>query len=207
MAQFVIYNLPTPAPDHDTLLEFASRLKALRLQTLKEDPRSWISLHEREADQPQEFWLSRVKDSSATHLVLVSFDSSHDASEGGTAALLQGEWVGFVVILAPEPHQNDTANHVETTSSEYLMASVSVRSDVRGQGLGKRLVQAAIQTARNNALEMHTLSSSCLTANVRHGNDHALQLYQKLGFRIVDPEYHGEKEGRPYTSNILRVDL
>jgi ribosomal protein S18 acetylase RimI-like enzyme len=206
MAKFVIYKLPTPASDHDTLLEFASRLKALRLQTLKEDPDSWISLHEREADQPQEFWLSRLKSSSATHLVLLSVDSSHDASEGGTAALLKGEWVGSVVILAPELHQDDTADHMESTSAEYLMASVSVRSDVRGQGLGKRLVQAAIQTARNSALEMH-ISSSCLTANVRHGNDHALQLYQKLGFRIIDPEYHGEKEGRPYTSNILRVDL
>ncbi|KIW52790.1 hypothetical protein PV05_08410 [Exophiala xenobiotica] len=206
MAKFVVYKLPDPAPDHDTLLEFASRLKALRLQTLKEDPDSWISLYAREADQPQDFWMSRLKDSSATHLVLVSVDSSHDASEGETTALLQGEWVGFAVILTPERHQNDTANHMESNSSEYLMASVSVRSDVRGQGLGKLLVQAAIQTARNNALEKHN-SSSCLTANVRHGNDHALQLYQKLGFRIVDPDYQGEKEGRPYTSNVLRFDL
>jgi ribosomal protein S18 acetylase RimI-like enzyme len=46
----------------------------------------------------------------------------------------------------------------------------------------------------------------CIT-DVRHGNDHALKLYQKLGFDITDRSKSTEKEGRTYYYTQLRLRL
>ncbi|KAJ9638714.1 hypothetical protein H2204_004190 [Knufia peltigerae] len=205
MASFSIRVLPT-TPHGDQDVEYALRLKTLRLKTLQEDPGSWISLYKDEVDQPQDFWVSRLRDPRAIHLVIVRHDSSQDNVDESTAMLSQGDWVGLVVIITPELDHGDGVDEKEQTSSEFLMAAVSVHSGHRGHGLGGRLVQKAIETSRDFALE-RKITSPYLTAHVRSGNDSALKLYQKLGFRIVQPEYHGEKNGMLYTSTVVRVDL
>ena len=45
------------------------------------------------------------------------------------------------------------------------------------------------------------------TTSVLHGNENALELYQKLGFRIVEPNAHHEKEGREYLTTKLSIDF
>jgi ribosomal protein S18 acetylase RimI-like enzyme len=86
------------------------------------------------------------------------------------------------------------------------MSALYIDSGLRGQGLGKGLVQATIQTAKDDAFSANVPSPFC-TTSVRHGNDHALQLYMRIGFEIIDPDHHGEKDGRPYISTILRVGI
>lgn len=200
---FSIHTIPETASDKSTFFEYSSRLKKLRLESLKSDPDSWISVFESEVDQPPEFWFNRLSDPRAVHLVLVHDDPDSNSSSGETSTLLESQWVGFVVIITPE---NDSANEAGQPSSEYIMSALYVDSDFRGRGLGRRLVQATIQTVRDDVLRATVASPVCIT-NVRHGNDHALRLYQKLGFEVIDSDHHGEKEGRPYKSTMLRINL
>ncbi|KAJ4503069.1 hypothetical protein HRR78_008107 [Exophiala dermatitidis] len=91
MAEFSIVTLPTPAPDHNTLLEYSSRLKELRLKSLKQDPDSFISNYASECDKPQEFWLDRLSESGVTHLVVVRRDPNA-TKLGNDSSLLDGQW-------------------------------------------------------------------------------------------------------------------
>ncbi|OAP60619.1 hypothetical protein AYL99_05621 [Fonsecaea erecta] len=199
MASFSVHTLPNTAPDHDTLLEYSSRLKTLRLRSLKEDAKSFISKYESEVSQPECFWLKRLKDDRATHLVLLRHDTLTQKS-----TLLEHQWVGFVVIVAPDRKEVNDAG--QSSPAEWYMAALYVEPEVRGQGLGKRLVQATIDHVRDNSSTEHGRSSCCLTSVV-HGNENALDLYQKLGFRIINPNEEVEKEGRKYLSTTLRMEV
>lgn len=203
MVSFSVHSLPRPAPDHDTLVAWSARLKDLRLKSLKSDADSWISTYESEVGQPEEFWLSRLQATRACHLVLVRDGPPGHGIDTEALPLLQGDWVGFVVIIGPEPSNMGKSG---SASSEYLMSALFIDAELRGYGLGKRLVQEAMTTVRHDAL-MNKLTAPYCTTSVRHGNDHALKMYQKLGFRIVEPVSHGVKEGRQYTSTVLRTDL
>ncbi|OAL23020.1 hypothetical protein AYO20_11082 [Fonsecaea nubica] len=199
MASFSVHTLPHPAQDHATFLEYSSRLKVLRLRSLKEDAKSFISSYESEASQPEEFWLNRLRDDHVTHLILLR----HDA-QAKKSTLLEHQWVGFVVIVAPSPKAVDDSGR--SSSAEWYMAALYVEPEVRGQGLGERLVQATIDHVRENSSRESGESPCCLTSVV-HGNDNALNLYQKLGFRIIEPNQEVEKEGRKYLTTTLRMEV
>ncbi|OQU96841.1 hypothetical protein CLAIMM_02869 [Cladophialophora immunda] len=122
MASFSVHTLPNPAPDHDTLLEYSSRLKALRLRSLKEDAKSFISRYDSEVSQSEEFWLNRLRDDQATHLILVRHDALSQKWN-----LLEHQWVGFVVIVAPNPKNVDDAGRPSPT--EWYMAALYVEPE------------------------------------------------------------------------------
>ncbi len=201
-ASFSVFTLPRHAPDPATFLEWSSRLKALRLKSLKSDPNSWIAVFEDEVDQDEDFWLKRLKTPKAVHLILAQDGPERDDVDETTSTFLKTQWAGFVVIVMPEHNARDG----KPSSSEYVMSALYVDADFRGRGLGKRLVQATLETVKNAALEAGIANPFCTTA-VRHGNARALQLYQTLGFQVVDSDHQSEKEGRSYTSNRLKIDL
>ena len=199
MASFSVDVLPNPAPNHDTLLRYSARLKALRLRSLKDDTKSFISKYESEVDQPEDFWLNRLRSDRAFHLVL-----ARESTESSSATLLQKEWVGFVVIIAPA--RGKVQNTGQPSSSEWEMAALYIEPEVRGQGLGERLVRATIDYVKGHGFINENETQCCLTS-VRHGNDNALWLYQRLGFRVIEPNAHIEKEGMNYLATKLRIDF
>ena len=199
MASYTIDILPNPAPDHDTLLEYSSRLKTLRLRSLKEDAKGFISKYESEFDEPEDFWLNRLQSSRAIHLIL-----GRNNHANTNATLMQKDWVGFVVIIAPA--REGIEDKTRPASGEWEMAALYVEPEARGQGHGKRLVEATIDYVKTHGF-VDGIETPCCLTSVRHGNDDALRLYQSLGFRIIDPKAHVEKEGRDYLTTNLRLDL
>lgn len=191
-----IHTLPNVAPEEVTFREYSQRLRTLRLKSLQADPGSWISTYESEVNQPPEFWWNRLKEPRAVHHVLVKNDPDTDSSDTNSA-LLSGEWLGFVVMLIPT---------AEDRSPEYEMSALYIDTQARGLGLGKRMVQKVIETVRQHKAEVGEESPSCV-ANVRHGNDSALRLYQHMGFRVIDADQIAEKEGRKYHTTEMRFDV
>ncbi|MBC1654696.1 GNAT family N-acetyltransferase [Listeria welshimeri] len=68
-------------------------------------------------------------------------------------------------------------SHKPTTDERYI-DFITVSSDFRGQGIGKKLISYCKES-------FHT---ERLTLYVAKNNTHAYQLYQNLGFQVVEKE-------------------
>jgi ribosomal-protein-alanine N-acetyltransferase len=61
---------------------------------------------------------------------------------------------------------------------EAHITNVAVAADLRNQGLGRRIVVALLESAREAGM-------TCATLEVRAGNAAAIHLYESLGFRSI----------------------
>jgi len=66
----------------------------------------------------------------------------------------------------------------EYVLDEGYIGNVAVSADFRRRGLGRRLVEAMMESARQRELAF-------LTLEVRAGNEPARRLYEAMGFQIV----------------------
>ncbi|KYP80252.1 GNAT family N-acetyltransferase [Ferroacidibacillus organovorans] len=113
--------------------------------------------------------------------------------------LEEGEQAPMDLLLLADPSEKFVADYVkrgncwiaevsDTAIGVYVLigtrpetvelVNVAVREDVQGQGIGRRLVLHAIETARKDGFR---------TIEIGTGNSSVdqLRLYQKCGFRIV----------------------
>ncbi len=88
--------------------------------------------------------------------------ADHDGVPVGTVALVNGHQAGTVELI-----------------------KMSTRSDLRGQGIGKALMMAALETARDMGASRIWLETSTKL-------DAAIALYTKSGFRELKPEEWGD---------------
>lgn len=105
-------------------------------------------------------------------------------------AKYKDETIGVIVLKATHPDTIEIVN-------------IAVREDFQGKGIGKKLLQYAIHTAKDQhakTLEIGTGNSSI----------HQLLLYQKCGFRITDIErdyFTREYEEEIYENGIQCRDM
>ena len=93
--------LPRQVKDEAKWQEYMNRMKPLRLRSLKEDSRSFVSKYEDEAKEPESFWMGRLKDRKAWHVVTLS--SPEELAEGEDAMLRADvTWVAFCVMVDPD---------------------------------------------------------------------------------------------------------
>jgi len=82
-------------------------------------------------------------------------------------AIANGIVVGWCDIV---PMKKDTFSHCG-------VLGMGVVADFRGQGIGQKLIKAALQRAKENGLEKVELE-------VFHTNTNAISLYEKMGFVV-----------------------
>jgi ribosomal protein S18 acetylase RimI-like enzyme len=68
--------------------------------------------------------------------------------------------------------------YLQQAASEFLLVDISLRAAYRSQGIGRCLIEHSLELARRQNCGMHL--------HVHTFNTRALQLYERLGFRIVD---------------------
>lgn len=76
----------------------------------------------------------------------------------------------------------DTLPEAETRAGEYYIDCVSVAENKQGQGIGKKLIQALIESIV--PAKHHTIG---LLVSVK--NSQAEKLYSRLGFKVVDQRH------------------
>jgi ribosomal protein S18 acetylase RimI-like enzyme len=82
--------------------------------------------------------------------------------------------------------QSNLPNEAETEAGEYYIDALSVIDSCQGKGIGKALLQEAIQEAKVKGFTKVGLL-------VEKDNGRAAQLYMKLGFEVVaEKEFLGE---------------
>ena len=83
----------------------------------------------------------------------------------------------FLAYLAEHYQANNSDQGTETQSGEFYLDTISVNPKAQGKGIGKQLIKAGIDWAKQ--LGHHTVGLL-----VEQNNGRALKLYQNMGFVI-----------------------
>ena len=167
------------APVLRAMPTLAKKFAKIRLACLKSDPDSYGSTYERDAAMSEDEWIERLRNPEARTFIVreenpasttTDFQGLLDDSDWVGMLVLMGpkffnpetvrvenSWTGF------PPFTGDLMLKQKTWSRDYrvlryrqgtLMVafhflSVGVRSDVRGQGIGLRLCETALESVKN----------------------------------------------------------
>ena len=130
----------------------SERLRQVRLRALAEAPSAFDSPLEDEREFPAELWARRAAASAAGETAVTFFAED------------QGDYVGLVTGL----WEVEGPGHV-------MIVSMWVAPQARGRGIGRRLLAAVVDWARERGARQIDLW-------VTEGNDTARTLYEKAGF-------------------------
>ncbi len=108
------------------------------------------------------------------------FKSDHEAQSRGLARIINNPEIGLIVVARQDGQVVGMVNLLYTVSTALgdrvaLLEDMVVSPNVRGSGVGSRLLEQAIQFARLDGCKRITL----LTDRV---NESAQRFYQKHGF-------------------------
>ena len=188
--------LPRLHHDPSVWTQIIERQKILRLQSLQLSPESFSSTYARETKFTEKDWEARLQNPLAFTFVAVG--PPGETAEGlGDDDLLNGVWVGMVVLIGPfiqvrSLAQNDLGREEKGKEQrpvrpqyDYRIDGLIVLPQARRLGLGKALLMSAIDHAdafgrKNGAAEVN------ITLSVYSGNSNALVLYQKVGFQLTN---------------------
>lgn len=107
---------------------------------------------------------------------------------------------GGHILFARLPETGElvgTCALIKMDDEHYELAKMAVTETVRGRKIGKRLLEAAIQRARE-------LGATYMTLETNSGLTAAITLYKKLGFVQLPFE---EKSGYDRADVFMRLDL
>lgn len=108
---------------------------------------------------------------------------------------------GAFAYEAGDPASLDGLVIARIAGGEAEILTIGVRPEVRGSGLGRRLLEAA-------AIHAAALGAEALFLEVAEDNRAALRLYETSGFYLVGmrPGYY-RREGAPVAARTLKLDL
>ncbi|RMJ26803.1 Acetyltransferase [Aspergillus sp. HF37] len=166
----------------NTIASSAQKYKQLRLHALSVAPTSFSSTCEIESALPDTEWVNRLAANGRETFVCAARPTeSHSSSEK------QSIWVGQLTLRGPQspqvfllPAESGQKNPTEEGGEElWQMLSLFTRPDHRGQGLGKRLCQEAL-----NYLASYKESPRKVWVRlmVKPENRATVGLYRGLGF-------------------------
>lgn len=201
--------VPPPNPHLPTL---TTKYKNLRLTALKTAPTSFSSTYAHESQFSDETWTSRVLNPRGQTFIAVRRPSEH-ASTGLDAhdemqRLLHYEWVGQLTLIGPdvlseeekgEPwmvflggrDQSSTSDEGEAgveggKHAAYILVGMFVLSAFQGLGIGRRLIEAAMERVERDRAEREDVARFTVIIMVEQHNGTARRLYEKCGFDVRD---------------------
>ncbi|MCJ1355764.1 MAG: hypothetical protein MMC33_005756 [Icmadophila ericetorum] len=186
-------------PNKDELTKAWTKLRDLRLLSLKLSPEAYASTYEQEAEFIPDVWIGRVKNPAALHIVatIPKTDKTDDMDDE--------EWVGLIVVIrkradedadaskSPWSKSSDPANMNQFTrlpgidpgSRWFQVNGMFVHPSVRQRGLGKKLIEASLAWIHDRMRVLDQPSSKVVIL-VDVGNEAAIGLYRSTGFTNVE---------------------
>ncbi len=146
--------------------------KDLRLEALKKEPMAFNRSYEEAVKTTSKEWKKRLSKNPDPFLFV----------------LVENKPIGLLQIVYEKPKK---LKHVAWISQFYL------KRDYRGKGIGKKLLEEAINIIKNNK------KTKVLRVGVYESQQSAIRLYKKLGFKIIGKYQKGIKVDNNYYNEIL----
>lgn len=118
-------------------------------------------------------------------LELLVLAGGGESADGGEGAAGSDEVLGYAVLWC--------------VLDQGELANIAVRPELRGRGLGARLLEQVVAVSRRRRVTK-------LYLEVRDSNDGALRLYERFGFREVGRRTSYYKEPRE-DARVMALDL
>ncbi|KDR66316.1 hypothetical protein GALMADRAFT_259590 [Galerina marginata CBS 339.88] len=177
-----IFQIPVPASE-----EHITLYTRIRLRGLSTNPETFGSTYARESAFTREIWTTRLNTTGRTTLAAkLEDDEGHE------------DWVGTLSILAPEMLSGipqEPAYPAEIAEAEkvgradvYMLVGMWVHPDYRGKGIGRQLVERALETVKlippkfTSNLDRVEIKEKVVLLEVHAHNDTAKKLYERIGF-------------------------
>lgn len=204
--------------------------KTLRLLSLQTNPDSFASNYDREVKFPDRMWEDRLTNPLARTIVALDTRNKEVRNCGKDPAVV-AVWVGMAVLIGPRAVDDGTflaaiqspwsffhgtgrdgtyENTASTNSRTIIHAinAVYVSPDVRGLGMGKRLMKHAVQLAELDfANESGPGDRGLCVVLVEKENEAAIALYKASGFIETGTEEYTALNGRKGISIALQMPL
>ena len=195
-------------------LALAHKFRNFRLHALKTAPGAFASSYEDEAKCGLDHTFERLRHAKATQFVALACNASipntKHVCEAGSDELLNHDWLGIIVLISLEGGLNGVSAKADPFSQIANKASQSeaahatqnnnrmhfhlngtfVSQSARRRGVGKRLIEVALDTARSVSNRRND-GFHC-TIIVDEWNHAAIKLYERVGFEVVAKETYGE---------------
>jgi ribosomal protein S18 acetylase RimI-like enzyme len=180
---YTILPIPRTSPH---LAELVQKFKAAKLAALLAEPTGFAVKHADEVLHPLSVWESRLAPPS-TVLICVATPAENTGQEKDV--LLEGDWVGMATIRGPLrwetyylPESGQPIPEQPARETYWHLCNIYTSPSHRGQGLAKKIVHAAVASARSRTSD----SGDAKIARVRLFFDSAKEylkvLYRGLGF-------------------------
>ncbi|KAL4736100.1 hypothetical protein BDV11DRAFT_21815 [Aspergillus similis] len=163
----------------------AKKYKELRLQALSVAPTSFSSTYEIESALTDTEWVNRLAMVGRETFICAARPTKNNTSYSQVSE--QSIWVGQVTLRGPQSPEDfalpDESGQKKLTKEEdkelWQMLSLFTLPDHRGQGLGKRLCQEALNYL---ALYRESPRKVWVRLMVKPENHATVSLYRRLGF-------------------------
>lgn len=164
----------------DDIITSAHRYKELRLRALKLSPSSFASTYDLEATFPDEYWISRLKQTGRETFICAATPTVNPNQA-------EPEWVAQVTFLGPQSIEDFTlpvesgqpmplSDEVE---ERWQMLALFTQSTHRGRGIAKALTRKALDYLVSYRNEPKNVSVRLM---VKPGMMTAVNIYLQLGF-------------------------
>ncbi|KAF2120498.1 hypothetical protein BDV96DRAFT_594956 [Lophiotrema nucula] len=189
MSSYTVHLLPRKHSNSAIWTSIIAKQKALRLQSLQIAPEAFSSTYEREIAFKDEEWEKRLQNPSAHTFAVVKTHEDEDKGDEITekddedGELVEGEWVGMSVLFGPLSSDN---GKIETGKKViFEIFGLFVLPDKRGLGLGKKLVDAAVEHGKVLGKEQKA-EEVVVRIRAVPTNKSVVTMYETLGFKIVE---------------------
>lgn len=204
MARDIVYRLPKSLDD-DVLRIQSRPSRLIRLRSLQSDPTHFLSKYDVEIKYKEELWLSRLRDPHVQHFVLVTVDDNYD--DKGEISLNQNtEFHGMMVVINEYEEEQAECTKAEegdkirgnSALPTYFLGCLYMDTSFRSQGWGTKIIQKGIEWVRQDARSKGWPSVRYRVVAM-DGNDRAVNLYLKIGFKIDGVKIQGNDPGDVHT--------
>lgn len=217
-----IVKLPKPplaVEDDADWTGLAQKFRGLRLRSLETSPEAFASTYEAESQRGLDQTFDRLRNRNARQFIAVeNIDGDRECSPDfwDVFAICQREWVGMIVLVGPmegsvgaqaDPinaviqqlddgacEAADAKTSISTPPVEFVLNGVFVEPSARGRGIGKALMNIAVDRAKS--YESTGPVDRFITVLVSGENEEARKLYEKAGFRVVGEETYTQEPRR-----------